>query len=71
MKFSYVSIIALALTAPLAAHGPKQAATVELGPARAQVSGQAMPRIVKEWEAAWNTGDGDRMAALFKMEGGY
>lgn len=32
---------------------------------------RAVPRVVREWEAAWNSGDGDRMASLFTKDGVY
>lgn len=32
---------------------------------------RSVPRVVSEWEAAWNTGDGDRMTALFTKDGVY
>lgn len=32
---------------------------------------RAVPRVVQEWEAAWNSGDGDRMASLFTKHGVY
>jgi steroid delta-isomerase-like uncharacterized protein len=30
-----------------------------------------VPRVVREWAAAWNTGDPERMAGLFTEDGAY
>lgn len=76
MKIPYVSVIVMALAAPLAAQTTNDAATP---PAAAEATGsslrdasaRAIPRIVREWEAAWNTGDGNRMASLFATDGTY
>lgn len=32
---------------------------------------RAVPRVAREWAAAWNSGDGQRMAALFTEDGVY
>lgn len=58
-------------TAPAAAQAqtstPDQAgASTSRGPGQ-----RAVPRVVRDWEAAWNTGDGQRMASLFTDDGVY
>jgi steroid delta-isomerase-like uncharacterized protein len=55
-----LTVAALAQTAPAAT-----GSTVE------GASKRAVPPIVREWETAWNTGDGNRMAELFTADGGY
>ena len=71
MNALYVSILAFALAAPVAAQTTNDSATVKASAPEGKVPGHAIPRIVQEWEAAWNTGDGNRMAALFTTDGGY
>ncbi|CAM3467066.1 hypothetical protein DESA109040_13725 [Deinococcus saxicola] len=55
----------------LAATALAQTAPADTGSTVRNASDRPLPPIVQEWEAAWNSGDGDRMAALFTTDGGY
>lgn len=79
IRFSVAALAAFAMVATAGTAAAQEPAR-NTAPAAAQAGastvvkaapGRAVPRIVREWEAAWNTGDGHRMAALFVKDGVY
>lgn len=80
-RLSVAALVAVATLATVgtpgtaAAQAPVRDVAPVAGPAAASTGNhgheQAVPRVVRQWERAWNTGDGDRMASLFTKNAVY
>ncbi|GAB7048366.1 nuclear transport factor 2 family protein [Catenuloplanes indicus] len=64
------TVVTLGVVVPAAAVSTASAAPVAHA-AHDQERGRHAPRIVKDWLAAWNAGDGKRLGALFTKDGRY